>query len=403
MSQKSLSKAQDLQRAFNSFEQISEQLSGIYQNLEDQVDVLNHQLHASREDRERQLLEKVRLAQRLSSLLDALPGGVVVLDGKGVVQECNPAARELLGEPLQGELWRDVVERSFAPRWDDGHDISLRNGASVNISTQSLDHEPGQILLLKDVTETRRLQEQLGSLKRLSAKGEMAAALAHQIRTPLSSALLYASNLAHSKNQPPENQQKQADKLMARLRHLEKLVEEMLLFARGGQCVEAQPVSIVELLQDLQRQIQPALAGSTLSLRYAQQLNGLSVNANRDALLSAMMNLLNNAIQACDNRGEICVEVLLRPAGVVISFTDNGPGIPAAIRNEIFEPFMTTRSSGTGLGLAVVQSVVAAHNGNVQLDSEYEKGARFLLSLPLCNSTVSLTQAAVTSVTGEQA
>ncbi|MFP3831013.1 PAS domain-containing protein, partial [Pseudomonas sp. SIMBA_021] len=80
-----------------------------------------------------------RLANRLQNLLDLLPGGVIVIDGHGLVREANPAACELLGEPLIGELWRQVIARSFAPRKDDGHEISLRDGRRLSIATRSLD------------------------------------------------------------------------------------------------------------------------------------------------------------------------------------------------------------------------------------------------------------------------
>src|SRR5690606_27203798 len=169
---------------------------------------------------------------RLQSLLDLLPGGVIVIDGQGVVREANPVALELLGEPLEGLLWREVISRSFAPRKDDGHEISLKDGRRVSIATRSLNGEPGQLILLNDLTETRRLQDQLARHERLSSLGRMVASLAHQIRTPLSAALLYASHLAEQVL-PTEQQQRFAGRLKERLHELEHQVRDMLVFARG--------------------------------------------------------------------------------------------------------------------------------------------------------------------------
>ena len=146
--------------------------------------------------RMQELAEKERLANRLQSLLDLLPGGVIVIDGQGVVREANPVARNLLGQPLVGMLWRQVIARNFAPREDDGHEISLKDGRRLSIATRSLHAEPGQLVLLTDLTETRRLQDQLSRHERLSALGRMVASLAHQIRTPLSAACCY--------RQPPD-------------------------------------------------------------------------------------------------------------------------------------------------------------------------------------------------------
>ncbi|MFX5472275.1 PAS domain-containing sensor histidine kinase, partial [Acinetobacter baumannii] len=92
---------------------------------------------------------------------------------------------------LVGMLWREVIARCFAPREDDGHEISLRDGRRLSIATRSLNGEPGQLILLNDLTDPRRPQEQLARHERLSALGRMVASLAHQIRTPLSAALLY--------------------------------------------------------------------------------------------------------------------------------------------------------------------------------------------------------------------
>ncbi|MCR1763591.1 sensor histidine kinase FleS, partial [Pseudomonas aeruginosa] len=150
-----------LEQAFALFNQMSSQLSESYSLLEERVTELKGQLALVSAQRMEELAEKERLANRLQSLLDLLPGGVIVIDAHGVVREANPAALGLLGEPLVGMLWREVIARCFAPREDDGHEISLRDGRRLSIATRSLNGEPGQLILLNDLTDTRRLQEQL--------------------------------------------------------------------------------------------------------------------------------------------------------------------------------------------------------------------------------------------------
>ena len=186
---------QGLEQAFELFSQMSSQLTDSYSMLEARVTELKGELAVVSAQRMQELAEKERLANRLQNLLDLLPGGVIVIDGHGIVREANPAAIDLLGLPLEGELWRHVIARCFAPREDDGHEISLKNGRRLSIATRSLDAEPGQLVLLNDLTETRHLQDQLARHERLSSLGRMVASLAHQIRTPLSAALIYASHL----------------------------------------------------------------------------------------------------------------------------------------------------------------------------------------------------------------
>ena len=176
--------AEILEQAFAAFNAHSAQLEDAYRELKSQVGVLTRELAAARRERERQQAEKQRLARRLDGLLGALPGGVLVLDGDGRIFECNTAATALLGEPLLEQRWQDVVTRAGAVLADG--ELTLANGRRVGISRRRLDGEPGHILLLTDVTETRRLQALLARNERLSEMGEMAARLAHQIRTPLS-------------------------------------------------------------------------------------------------------------------------------------------------------------------------------------------------------------------------
>jgi len=191
---------------------------------------------------------------RLQTLLNALPAGVVVLDGRGMVNECNPAAIDLLGEPLLGESWRNVIERSFNPM-PSGQDVVTNDGRIVNISTCPLGNNlPGQIILLQDVTVNRKLQAQLDQQKRLATMGQMAAQLAHQIRTPIASALLYASHLKKN-NLSEKNRMRFADKILSRIKNLENLIKDMLLFSKNGM-EQGIDLSIEQLFETVKNSIE---------------------------------------------------------------------------------------------------------------------------------------------------
>jgi len=315
-------------------------------------------------------------------LLTALPAGVVVLDGNGMVQECNPAAVDLLGEPLIGEIWVDIIERSFAPRADDGQEVSLKDGRLVSISASSLGNEPGMILLLKDVTDNRRMQEKLDRSKRLSAMGEMAASLAHQIRTPLSSALLYSSHLSQ-RDVKDNDRQRFAGKVLSRLRDLEKMVNDMLLFVRGEQMV-CEEILIDDLLDDIEQVLEPQLSANHSEFNIIHKTPGIILYGNRQALLGSLLNLANNAMEVGGTGTKLILETSFVANGMMeIKLTDNGPGLSEEEQERVFEPFFTKRASGTGLGLAVVQAVAHAHQGHAWVTSEEGKGATFGLSLPV--------------------
>ncbi|MDO7926364.1 ATP-binding protein [Pseudomonas sp. KFB-139] len=374
-----LESRQGLEQAFSLFNQMSAQLSDSYGLLETRVAELKGELAEAGVQRMQELAEKERLANRLQNLLDLLPGGVIVIDGMGVVREANPAAIEMLGQPLLGMLWRHVISRCFAPREDDGHEISLRDGRRLSIATRSLDAEPGQLVLLNDLTETRHLQEQLARHERLSSLGRMVASLAHQIRTPLSAAMIYASHLTEQEL-PVETQQRFASRLKERLHELEHQVRDMLVFARG-ELPLTDRLTPGELFQALQSAAQTHV--QDVAVRWQCDSIDGELLCNRDTLVGALLNLVENAVQASVGRTRLKIHAYSRGNTLRLCFSDNGGGMDKSALSRIGEPFFTTKTTGTGLGLAVVTAVTRAHQGGVQYRSTVNRGTCAIVSLPL--------------------
>ena len=370
---------QGLEHAFSQFNQMSSQLTDSYSLLEARVSELKGELAVVSAQRMQELAEKERLANRLQNLLDLLPGGVIVIDDQGRVREANPAACDLLGLPLEGELWREVITRCFAPREDDGHEVSLKDGRRLSIATRSLDAEPGQLVLLNDLTETRHLQDQLARHERLSSLGRMVASLAHQIRTPLSAALIYASHLT-DEQLPAATHQRFAGRLKERLHELEHQVRDMLVFARG-ELPLGDRVTPKVLMQALQAAAQTHVQG--VSIRWQCDAYAGQLLCNRDTLVGALLNLIENALQAGTPQVRLKVHLYRRDNSLRVCVSDNGSGIEPQVLARLGEPFFTTKATGTGLGLAVVNAVVRAHQGQLQLRSRLGRGTCALLSLPL--------------------
>ena len=371
---------EQLEDAFQVFNQVSGQLVDSYHQLQQQVARLTTELSSAHNERLLELAEKELIAHRLTRLLETLPAAVVVLDGKGVVRQFNPAAEALLDGIRENGCWSELQTRLF--RVDQqGDEHWLHSGRLLSMIERSLDPEPGKILLLIDITEKRQLQERIDRKRRLSQMGEVAAQLAHQIRTPLSSALLYTANLA----QPGLSEQQRSRfsrRCLERLHHIESQINDMLAFARGGQ-FELATLSMNSLLQELIQSLEPACQTFGATLDYRSGLDReVSLCGNQAALLGAMMNIAMNALQQERvDRLQIISEVA--GSRVLIHFRDNGPGISEQDRPRLFDPFFTTRADGTGLGLAVVQSVVLAHQGRVLIDSRPGEGALFTIQLPL--------------------
>jgi two-component system sensor histidine kinase FlrB len=360
----------DLQAAFLAFGSVSEQLSGAFDALRAQVAQLRAELSEAHAGKE-------HLAARLAALVRGLPGGILVLDAREQIQECNPAAIELLGEPLLAHPFAAVLARSAANATGMAEHTELSSGRFVNISRRHLSGG-GEVVLLTDVTESHLMQLILHRQQRLLTMGELAAGLAHQIRTPLATALLYASQMTLP-DRSREDLERCGERTVGSLKQLDSLVNDMLAFAHGGAARE--PVSVSALLEQVAQWLRPALRrGVRLTIR--TQAPDLKVRVSAPSLVSAVLNLATNALQAV--AADLDLELLGRRteegrAQIVVS--DNGPGVPAHLRERIFEPFFTTRARGNGIGLAIVKSVVEAHLGTVSLvDSGV--GATFVIDLP---------------------
>lgn len=333
------------------------------------------------------VLEESITESRLKALLKALPAGVVVLDGQGKVQECNPAAIDLLDEPLIGLAWRTVIDRAFDRSRISGQDSVTKKGRIVSISTCPLSEDvPGQIILLQDVTEKRQLQLKYDQQSRLASMGQMAAQLAHQIRTPISAALLYASHLK-TPSLDNEKRLRFADKILTRIQSLEHLINDMLMFSRNGM-ENRESLSVRQLLAELEQNIAVSDEKQSVKLvfNYAAD-ETFYVSGNRNLLVSGLNNLVNNALHAVSSKGDDEGNVTIKisqPIAGSIDFTiqDTGSGIALDNVDKIFQPFYTTKESGTGLGLAVVKAIANAHDGELWLDKTDSSGSIFRMRLP---------------------
>jgi len=246
-----------------------------------------------------------------------------------------------------------------------------------------LEGQPGQLILLTDLTHTRQLQEHVATLKRLSSLGKMVASLAHQIRTPLSAAMLYGANLANKTLNETARSRFQG-KLMNRLQDLETQVNDMLLFARSGEQKIVEEVSVAALLEEVRNASDAMMLGVSGNLQCKLPDPDLFILANKNALTSAMTNLISNAVEATGQGAHLYISAIQRGEDKIeISVMDNGPGIEKQRLAKVMEAFYTTKSQGTGLGLAVVQGVVQSHKGTVEVKSEVGKGSCFTLVLPL--------------------
>ena len=332
--------------------------------------------------------------QLFERLLHQLPCGVVMLDGKGVIEHINDYATRLFSHIEVGESWLSVIQTEFSPRDDDGHEISLRNGRRVTLDTASLDDASGQIVILLDLTETRNLQSQLSHQQRLAEMGKMMASLAHQIRTPLSTAMLYGSHLTETVEEDAQRV-RYAGKLQNRLECINQQITDMLVYVRGSVELE-EWIEVGDLFSEIEAHCEDVACaeGGTLNFSYdeSELVAHQVIRCNKISLVGAFGNLIQNAFQA----QALPVNVDLQAdfdgnSHINIRVSDNGPGLNDEQAKQIFTPFYTTKSVGTGLGLPIVKTVIEAHDGKISVFSDRDDlaadtGCCFLVSLPCMTS-----------------
>ena len=346
------------------------------------------------------------LFDRLRPLLDALPLGVLLLDGAGRVLTANRRAEEQLGKgatELTGQrLFRDVV-----PEWERvgiGHRFRtlIETGGSpiqldatlpisqgeqqwfnlILLRPEGNDRDRG-VMVLEDRTPLMLEQERRRRAERLASVGELAAGVAHEVNNPLAAIKSFAQLLARD---AAGTEQRQALELIIQeSTRVAGIVANLLSFARKQGAGGREPIDL------------NLIAERVLTMqRYALETVGIQVRRDFDASLSpvmgesgaleqVMLNLVVNAEQALASKGGerlLIVRTRESSEGVILSVVDNGPGIPRELLSSIFDPFRTTKPEGTGLGLGISATVVREHGGNIWAESEEGRGAAFFVRLP---------------------
>jgi len=391
--------ADELLGAFSAFMEKAAELEKSHALLQAKVRELTGELAVK-------VREVEALKNHLASVLENVAEAVVAVDPAGRVTSANRAAAELFGcaEPeLRGRALEEAGELAAplaamvraalagaAPRTSEERTARRADGSAavLLLSVAPLYDErrrvAGLVASAQDVTALRELERAVERKERLAEIGEMAAVLAHEIRNPLGGIQLYAGLLGRSGALPAE-ERGVVEKISRGIAGLNKLVEDMLAFARE--------IVARRVRQDVRLPVEGALELAAAELDAKQALveksgweRPLWAAVDGDLLTRAFLNLFTNAAEAVDLGGRVELSARFEEvAGVrflVLRVADNGRGRRPAELDKVFNPFYTTKAQGTGLGLAVVNRIVAAHGGEVRAENVPGGGAAFTVRLP---------------------
>jgi two-component system sensor histidine kinase HydH len=266
---------------------------------------------------------------------------------------------------------------------------------SASPVTRSGGEISGYLFIVRDLIEVKKLQKQLRLNERLTALGDLAAGVAHELRNPLSSVKGYATFLSMKLKDNAPLQEK-AKMMLVEVERLSRVVSDLLSMANPGK-VQLRPDALLPVMERIMSLTEPEAAGKGVELAFVPpELDDGDLIAMLDAdkIIQALLNLTINAVQATDRGGRVQVSLRRAPASVlsngesvVISVADTGSGIPPETLANIFTPYFTTKSSGTGLGLAIAHGIIERHGGEISVSSKPGEGSVFSVRLPLADKT----------------
>jgi two-component system, NtrC family, sensor histidine kinase AtoS len=336
------------------------------------------------------------VASRTENILQCVSNGVVTFDTAGTVTTMNRAAEEILGiareQALgktcrelfdQGDLCRlvqDALENRVTARRMEAALLRGQGRIWLGFNTALLTDKDGSglgvILSFSDLTDVKRLQEQVELKERLSALGEMSAGIAHELRNPMAVIAGYLKLLA--KQEDPKGRAIIAD-IQTEISGMNRIIGDLLTFARPT-ALNRTAVDLRELVNGCLESALQARSESA-AVRTVVRVPPATVWVDEVLMRQALGNILQNAADAMPDGGTLTVEAGgERGEAVVIS--DTGAGIPQENLKRIFLPFFTTREKGVGMGLALAHKIVTAHGGRIEVESREGAGTAFSVFLP---------------------
>jgi two-component system sensor kinase FixL len=352
-----------------------------------------------------ELEERLRGSEaRWRAIVESAVDAIIVIDARGRIEALNPAAERLFGYREQEAVGQNVSLLMPSP-YREEHDTYLarylregqariigigrevtgqrRDGTTLplhlSVGEMTVGGERKFTGMLHDLSGRKRMEQQLRDQDALARLGEMAAVLAHEIRNPLAG-IRGAMQVMASRQNAASKEAAVTKEIIARVDTLAELVQDLLLFARPPQ-PRPEPVDLRALFVTTVALIKedPALSGVRV------EIDGSPPPAHADAELLKIVghNLLLNAAQAMDGRGEIRVALTASNGRCTLAVTDSGPGIPPEIRAKIFAPFFTTKVRGTGLGLPTAKRLIEAQHGDISVDCPATGGTTVIVNLPM--------------------
>ncbi len=331
----------------------------------------------------------IREREKLTTILNAIGGGIILIDKQGKIVWANDKIKEMFEIDVIGkyceELWVDCdISSTYTKDNFETTIMSMSNEKFLQIITAPVKNEQGEIYryirLIQDITEIKKMEEQITNSEKLASIGRLAAGIAHEIGNPLTSIFSYVQILKEI-----EDDQFKKEGLETIYFHIERISETLKQLSNFTKMPfgEMQLSDINELIENTIKLIQYDKQAKKIVITKELSNSLPQIITNTNQLSQVFINLILNAIDAMPDGGKIFVRSYIKDNNIVIDFEDTGIGIPKENLLKIFDPFYTTKEKGTGLGLAVSYNIIKKMNGMLTVDSEVRKGTVFKITLPI--------------------
>jgi len=333
-------------------------------------------------------------------VVTSLPVGLIATDQDGKIAFYNSAAERISGIDFSQALGKDpesilprqfcglketlnlgetISEEEMECEFSQGKVVPLSISASRIVNEEG--HIVGQVMILRDLGEIRRLQAEIRRKEKLAAIGGLAAGVAHEIRNPLSSIKGIASYYKAKFTEGSEDRE-MAGVMIEEVDRLSRVISELLEFARPMK-LNLKRSDVNDILDHSIRLVQQEASTQKIRIALNTAPDHMMATVDPDRVTQCLLNLYLNAFQAMESGGQLTIEGAIKNRKIEIEIKDTGSGIEAEDLSKIFDPYFTTKPKGTGLGLAIVHTVIEAHGGFVKVRSAPGQGSVFTIVLPL--------------------
>jgi len=330
--------------------------------------------------------------EKLNTVVNAIGGGIMLIDREGVIKWSNEKIKEMTGFDVDGKSCDDICPNCSAVFGKDKQDnISTtimsnlfgqkdRYYQVTNAPIKGVNGEiHGHIRLIQDVTEMKKMEEQIINSEKLASIGRLAAGIAHEIGNPLTSVFSFIQILREMEDDKFKKESLQT--IYFHINRISEILKQLSGFSRmpAGEASECRINDIIETSLNL---IQYDKKAKNVSIIKELSPSLPEVVSSGNQLSQVFVNLILNAIDAMPDGGALTIKSMTRGSDIVIRFEDTGVGIPKEDLTRIFDPFYTTKEKGTGLGLAVSYDIIKKMNGALSIESELGKGSVFTITMP---------------------